>query len=70
MEDVGGQRFLHTWNTTVPLHSCPECGRPFTPEPMGFLREQVPVSAESWGLCPKCRRQATLAQFDFVREVG
>jgi predicted molibdopterin-dependent oxidoreductase YjgC len=70
VEDVNGQRILHTWNTTVELHACPDCGRPFAPEPMAFLKEQVPVSAELWGLCPKCRRQATLAQLDIVRQAG
>ncbi|HET6443957.1 MAG TPA: 2Fe-2S iron-sulfur cluster-binding protein [candidate division Zixibacteria bacterium] len=70
MEDIDGTRFLTTWNTSVPLHTCPECGEPFAPEPMAFLKEQVPVSAESWGLCPKCRRQATLNQLDFTRQVG
>jgi NADH dehydrogenase/NADH:ubiquinone oxidoreductase subunit G len=70
MEDVDGNRELHTWNTTIPLHRCPECGEPFAPEPMAFLKEQVPVSAESWGLCPKCRRRATVSQLDFVREVS
>ncbi|MGB3715562.1 MAG: 2Fe-2S iron-sulfur cluster-binding protein [Candidatus Promineifilaceae bacterium] len=70
MEDVNGNRELHTWNTTVPLHTCPECGEPFAPEPMAFLKGMVPVSAGSWGLCPKCRRQATMAQMDFVREAN
>ncbi len=70
IEDVDGQRVLHTWNTTVPLHTCPECGRPYAPEPMSFLKEQVPVSAELWGLCPKCRRQATLDQLEVVRAAG
>ena len=68
IEDVDGQRVLHTWNTTVPLHTCPECGEPYAPEPMAFLKEQVPVSAELWGLCPKCRRRATVNQLDVVRE--
>lgn len=67
VEDRDGQRVLHTWNTTVPLHACPECGQPFAPEPMAFLKEQVPVSAELWGMCPKCRRQATLDQLEIVR---
>jgi NADH dehydrogenase/NADH:ubiquinone oxidoreductase subunit G len=66
VEDVNGQRILHTWNTTIPLHDCPDCGEPFAPEPMSFLKEQVPVSAALWGKCPKCRRKATLAQLDFV----
>lgn len=66
VEDVGDQRVLRTWNTTVPLHNCPECGRPYAPEPMSFLTERVPVSAELWGLCPKCRRQATVAHLEVV----
>jgi bidirectional [NiFe] hydrogenase diaphorase subunit len=68
IEDVDGQRLLHTWNTTVPLHVCPRCGEPYAPEPMAFLKEQVPVSAELWGLCPKCRRQATIDQLAIVRD--
>jgi NADH dehydrogenase/NADH:ubiquinone oxidoreductase subunit G len=68
MVDVDGQRVLQTWNTTVPLHTCPRCGQSYAPEPMAFLKEQVPVSAELWGLCPKCRRRATAVQLDVVRE--
>ena len=67
VEDIDGQRVLRTWNTTVPLHRCPECGQPYAPEPMAFLMEQVPVSAELWGLCPKCRRQNTAEQLEVVR---
>jgi len=67
IEDVDGQRVLRTWNTTVPLHRCPECGQPYAPEPMAFLTEQVPVSAELWGMCPKCRRQNTAEQLEVVR---
>jgi predicted RNA-binding Zn-ribbon protein involved in translation (DUF1610 family) len=61
---------LHTWNTTVPLHPCPECGESYAPEPMAFLKEQVPVSAGLWGLCPQCRRQATVDQLDIVRDAA
>ncbi|MGD8586051.1 MAG: 2Fe-2S iron-sulfur cluster-binding protein [Chloroflexota bacterium] len=67
IEDVDGQRVLRTWNTTVPLHRCPECGQPYAPEPMAFLKGLVPVSAERWGMCPKCRRQTTAAQLEVVR---
>lgn len=67
IEDVAGQRLLHTWNTTVLLQTCPSCGEPYAPEPMAFLKEQVPVSAELWGLCPRCRRQATIDQLAVVR---
>jgi NADH dehydrogenase/NADH:ubiquinone oxidoreductase subunit G len=67
VEDVDGQRVLRTWNTTVPLHRCPECGQPYAPEPMAFLTQQVPVSAELWGMCPKCRRQNTAEQLEVVR---
>jgi NADH dehydrogenase/NADH:ubiquinone oxidoreductase subunit G len=70
IEDKNGQRLLHTWNTTVPLHTCPECGTPYAPEPMAFLREQVPVSADLWGLCPQCRRQGTVNQLDIVRDAA
>jgi bidirectional [NiFe] hydrogenase diaphorase subunit len=57
MEDVNGQRVLHTWNTTVTLQPCPSCGRPFAPEPMAFLREYVEGSEHLWGFCPACRRK-------------
>lgn len=67
IEDVDGQRVLHTWNTRVPLKPCPECGRPYAPEPMMFLRDLVAVSAELWGICPACRRKLTVTQLDFVR---
>ncbi len=67
IEDVDGQRVLHTWNTRVPLKPCPECGQPFAPEPTIFLRELVTVSAELWGLCPACRRRQAAAQFQQAR---
>lgn len=70
IEDIDGQRYLHTWNTMVRLHTCPDCGEYFTPEPMAFLKEEVPVSEELWGLCPKCRRQRTVNQLDIIRDAG
>jgi NADH dehydrogenase/NADH:ubiquinone oxidoreductase subunit G len=60
MEDVDGQRRLTTWHTHVALQPCPSCGRPFTPEPMGFVREHVPDIEHVWGLCPACRRRETV----------
>ncbi len=66
IEDVDGTRVLHTWSTRVPLKPCPECGRPYAPEPMEFLRAQVAVSAELWGICPECRRKRAVAQFQPV----
>ncbi len=63
IEDMDGQRVLHTWHTRVPLKPCPECGQPYAPEAMEFLRGLVAVSAESWGVCPACRRKKTAAQF-------
>jgi bidirectional [NiFe] hydrogenase diaphorase subunit len=66
IEDVNGQRVLHTWNTRVPLKPCPECGQPYAPEPMLFLRELATVSAELWGICPACRRKKAAAQFQPV----
>ncbi len=62
-EDMNGQRVLHMWNTRVPLRPCPECGLPYAPEPMIFLRDLVTVSAELWGICPTCRRKQAAAQF-------
>jgi len=63
VEDVDGQRVLHTWNTRVPLKPCPECGQPYAPEPMQFVRDLVTVSAELWGTCPACRRKKAAMQF-------
>jgi bidirectional [NiFe] hydrogenase diaphorase subunit len=63
IEDRGNKRFLHTWNTTVELHACPECGRFYAPEPMAFLKETLPDVADSWGLCPECRRHRTTRQW-------
>jgi len=57
IEDVGGQRVLHTWNTTVPLKPCPSCGQPYAPEPMAFLRELIATGGPAWGVCPACRRK-------------
>lgn len=68
IEDENGQRVMHTWNTTVPLEVCPDCGGYFGPEPMSFLKEQVPLSVEYWGQCPRCRRQSAAAQLNIVRE--
>jgi len=70
IEDVGNKRILHTWNTTVELQPCPRCGQPYAPEPMIFLRETVEASRHLYGLCPACRRKATLEQLEVVREPG
>jgi NADH dehydrogenase/NADH:ubiquinone oxidoreductase subunit G len=70
VEDVDGQRSLHPWNTTVPLYTCPSCGEPYAPEPMSFLKEVVAVGADTWGMCPTCRRKAVLAQLEVIRDPG
>ncbi|MFN8595651.1 MAG: 2Fe-2S iron-sulfur cluster-binding protein [Anaerolineae bacterium] len=67
IEDVDGQRVLSTWNTRVPLKPCPACDQPFAPDPMMFLRELVSVSAESWDVCPDCRRKQAAAQLGLAR---
>jgi NADH dehydrogenase/NADH:ubiquinone oxidoreductase subunit G len=66
IEDVDGQRVLRSWNTSVPLKPCPECGQPYAPEPMLFLRDLVEASEHLWGICPACRREKTIAQLDVV----
>jgi predicted molibdopterin-dependent oxidoreductase YjgC len=66
IEDRDGERVLITWNTVVPLKACPECGQPYAPEPMEFLRGQVEVSAELWSVCPACRRKKAAAQFQLL----
>ncbi|MBC7249747.1 MAG: (2Fe-2S)-binding protein [Anaerolineae bacterium] len=63
IEDRGNERILHTWHTTVELHSCPECGRYFAPEPTGFLKDMFPEIENLWALCPECRRQRTARQW-------
>jgi bidirectional [NiFe] hydrogenase diaphorase subunit len=70
IEDVGGMRILHTWNTSVPLQPCPSCGQPYAPEPMAFLRELVETGERLYGICPACRRKAALGQIEVVREAG
>ncbi len=60
IEDIDGQRVLHTWNTVVALQACPGCGQPFTPEPMAFLRQHVPDIEHVWGYCPSCRRRQAM----------
>jgi hypothetical protein len=70
MEDVGGRRYLRTWNTMVELAPCPSCGRPFAPEPMAFLRGLVEASEQLWGVCPACRRKGAVAQLDLARRAG
>ena len=57
IEDRGNKRILHTWNTTVELHACPECGCFFAPEPTSFLMDMLPEAEEVWALCPACRRR-------------
>ena len=52
IEDVGGQRFLRTWNTVVPLRPCPGCGQPFAPEPMAFLAGLADASHISGASAP------------------
>jgi bidirectional [NiFe] hydrogenase diaphorase subunit len=66
IEDVDGQRILRSWNTIVLLKPCPECGQPYAPEPMIFLRDLVEASEHLWGICPACRRKKALAQLDVV----
>ena len=61
IEDVDGQRVLHTWNTIVPLQPCPGCGQPFAPEPMTFLRKHIEDIEQVWGFCPTCRRRQLAA---------
>ncbi len=63
IEDRGSKRILHTWNTTVELHACPECGRFFAPEPMSLLKEIFPEIKDLWTLCPACRQQRTARQW-------
>jgi len=63
IEYRGNQRILHTWNTTVELQACPECGRFFAPEPAAFLKEMLPELADVWGLCPECCRRRTARQW-------
>jgi bidirectional [NiFe] hydrogenase diaphorase subunit len=70
IEDRGNQRILHTWNTTVELHACPECGRFFAPEPTAFLQEMFPEAADVWGLCPACLRRRTARQWIEQMPVG
>lgn len=66
MKDADGIRVLEPWGARIRLRACPGCGQPYAPEPMAFLTGQVPVSAGLWGMCPKCRRQATVRQLDVV----
>jgi bidirectional [NiFe] hydrogenase diaphorase subunit len=63
IEDRGSQRILHTWNTTVELHACPDCGRFFAPRPTAFLKQALPEAASLWGVCPDCRRRRTSRQW-------
>ncbi len=67
IEDVGGQRFLRTWDTVIPLQPCPGCGRPYAPEPMAFLAGLADASQHLWGLCPACRRKATAQAISVAR---
>jgi NADH dehydrogenase/NADH:ubiquinone oxidoreductase subunit G len=70
IEDVDGERILHTWNTSVRLQPCPECGQPFAPEPMAFLGELVEASEHLMGVCPACRRKDAAAELDVIREAS
>ena len=68
IEDVGNQRILHTWNTTVTLQPCPKCGKPYAPDLMAFLKQHVEAGEHLYGFCPACRRKTTLEQLDIVRD--
>jgi bidirectional [NiFe] hydrogenase diaphorase subunit len=70
IEDRGDKRILYTWNTTVELHACPECGRFFAPEPTALLKEMLPEVAEVWSLCPECRRHRTARQWIEERPIS
>ncbi len=61
MEDVGGTRILHKWNTRLELLPCPECGAYFAPRKMAVLEETFPEIKASWMLCPQCRTLKTAA---------
>lgn len=64
IEDRGRFRILHTWNTRIELDRCPECGRYFSPQPMGFVKEMFPEIDGLRHLCPVCRsKQNTLIGF-------
>lgn len=63
IEDTDNKRILHTWNTTVELHCCPDCGAYFAPEPTAFLKDMLPEVEEIWGKCPKCRQELTARQW-------
>jgi predicted molibdopterin-dependent oxidoreductase YjgC len=69
IDDVDGQHMLHTWNTSVRLNPCPECGQPYAPEPMAYLRDHVEASEHLWGICPECRRKKAALQLDVVRGI-
>jgi NADH dehydrogenase/NADH:ubiquinone oxidoreductase subunit G len=64
IEDIDGQRYLHTWNTVVKLQPCRACGKPYAPEPMAFLKEGALATENSFVTCPSCRRKAAASQFD------
>ena len=70
IEDRGNKRILHTCNTTVELHTCPQCGRFFAPEPTAFLKEILPEVADVWGLCPECCRRRTARQWIEERSIS
>lgn len=70
IESVDGQLRLVTWNTTLPLRPCPECGQPFTPEPMSFLQSLAGVGERPWGLCESCRRKQTARQMWAARQTA
>lgn len=63
IEDQGNKRILHTWHTTVELHTCPQCGKFFAPEPTAFLSEMFPEVEKLWPLCPECRQQRAARQW-------
>jgi len=63
IEDRGNMRILHTWNTTVELSVCPECGRFFAPESMSFIKDMFPEIKDLWTLCPLCRQHKTARQW-------
>ena len=60
--DVGQERTLEEWRTTLALTPCRVCGTPFaTAKQLDVLKPKVPLSAELMETCPACRRQEACA---------
>ncbi|MHB9130861.1 MAG: 2Fe-2S iron-sulfur cluster-binding protein [Armatimonadota bacterium] len=70
-EDMGGERTMTEFHTSLPLVKCPSCGKPFaTDKQIAKVQQRLNIPEEVARTCPKCRGKSfrgTLEQCLTVR---